>query len=352
MKRIEKNVLYYPTIEIINTKWIRTALCIWDNVYRIVPPRYTPKDCDEVKYLIDQGLVHNIRLTDDDLKIAAEKYLKFMKKVPFVPAAAEKNDTDYINLHEEKLDVRIKQYFNILEEKNNKKGFLKISREQVNLYMLFLSETVANSRNMAKITDSRDMYTAIQYFQQKGLFSEAGIADSAFNEKLFALMLPIIMPKDIANIDLEKLLKIRNKSLDNRRSFRDSIENFAKNISSQKIYDEEYLKECMERFKNEQLAINSETKKMIISDIGDIAIDYLTTTIPVFLKNLISSQINTADNMLLTAIAGMPVMAKSVRKKWKSNTANYLVECGDSLNGVMDLKPYKYTSDLNEFIND
>ena len=52
MNTIEKNVLYYPTIEIADTRWIRTALCIWDNVYRIVPEGYEPKDCDDAIILL------------------------------------------------------------------------------------------------------------------------------------------------------------------------------------------------------------------------------------------------------------------------------------------------------------
>ena len=51
------NVLYYPFIEIQDETWLKSALCIWDVVYRIVPAGYTPKDSDEVAEAVQAGKV-------------------------------------------------------------------------------------------------------------------------------------------------------------------------------------------------------------------------------------------------------------------------------------------------------
>jgi hypothetical protein len=57
---MSKDVLYYPTIEFYDEVWLKTSLCLWDKIYRIVPDSYKPKDSDEVKTAIDNGLVKNI----------------------------------------------------------------------------------------------------------------------------------------------------------------------------------------------------------------------------------------------------------------------------------------------------
>lgn len=331
MNTIEKNVLYYPTIEIADTRWIRTALCIWDNVYRIVPKGYEPKDCDDAKHLIDKGLLHDIHLTKDDLDKTSKEYLKFMKKVPFLPSAAEEKSNAYINLHKNKLDVKIMKHFKDLSKGDKKNNFFKVPREQATLYMLFLAETVANGRNMAKITDSRDMYTAIQYFQQKGIFEAGNLLNSSQDEKLLSLILPIIMPQDIANIKIEKLVKIRNKNQENRRNFRDSLETFTKDLSSCKIKDEKYLIECAERFRNEQLAVHKDIKEFLFNNSFEIVSGFCYTTIPVFIANHLRAPDEIIKTIGLTLTATLPAAAKSIRKKWKSNCANYLVEMSDSV---------------------
>ena len=49
--------------EIQDETWLKSALCIWDVVYRIVPAGYTPKDSDEVAEAVQAGVVKNIKLT-------------------------------------------------------------------------------------------------------------------------------------------------------------------------------------------------------------------------------------------------------------------------------------------------
>jgi len=43
---------------------VKSSLLLWDHVYRIVPDDYTPMDSDEIKALIDAGLVRNVTLDE------------------------------------------------------------------------------------------------------------------------------------------------------------------------------------------------------------------------------------------------------------------------------------------------
>jgi len=66
-KLLDGGILYYPTIEIHDDAWLKSALCIWERVYRIVPVGYKPRDSIAVQKAVDAGLVESIRLSNDDL---------------------------------------------------------------------------------------------------------------------------------------------------------------------------------------------------------------------------------------------------------------------------------------------
>lgn len=65
---MRNSILYYPTIEIRDEEWLKSALLVWDKVYRIVPKHHVPNDSDEIKEAIDNDLIRSITLEDDDLK--------------------------------------------------------------------------------------------------------------------------------------------------------------------------------------------------------------------------------------------------------------------------------------------
>ncbi|MCD6447284.1 MAG: hypothetical protein J7L40_03875 [Candidatus Marinimicrobia bacterium] len=76
---MSKDVLYYPTIEFYDETWLKASLCVWDKIYRIVPSSYDPKDSDEVKIAIDNGLVENISLSKADLSQTAEMFEAYLE---------------------------------------------------------------------------------------------------------------------------------------------------------------------------------------------------------------------------------------------------------------------------------
>ena len=104
---MSKDVLYYPTIEFYDETWLKSSLCLWDKIYRIVPSSYNPKDSDEVKIAIDNGLVENIILNKHDLAQTAELFESYLENAEIVPAAVEGWENVDVRLHPEKVDARI-----------------------------------------------------------------------------------------------------------------------------------------------------------------------------------------------------------------------------------------------------
>ncbi len=77
---LPKTALYFPTIEFQDEEWLKSALCIWDHIDRIVPPDYVPQDTSEVRQMVDHGLIRSIKLTLNDLNDAADSFSRPLKK--------------------------------------------------------------------------------------------------------------------------------------------------------------------------------------------------------------------------------------------------------------------------------
>lgn len=52
--------LYFPYIHFQDKNWLKYALLYWDCVKRIVPRSYAPKDDDDIRILMDKGMVENV----------------------------------------------------------------------------------------------------------------------------------------------------------------------------------------------------------------------------------------------------------------------------------------------------
>ena len=81
--------LYYPHIEIADPKWLKTALLLWDHVYRIVPSTYAPLDDDDTKLAADACLVRPVTLEKPDLQGIAADFRGFVESLPYMPAGLE-----------------------------------------------------------------------------------------------------------------------------------------------------------------------------------------------------------------------------------------------------------------------
>ena len=63
------SILYYPHIEFQNEAWVKSSLLLWNHVYRIVPEGYVPNDSDDIKALIDEDLVRDIKASSAECPV-------------------------------------------------------------------------------------------------------------------------------------------------------------------------------------------------------------------------------------------------------------------------------------------
>ena len=71
--------LYYPSIEINNIEWLKTALLYWDDITRIVPSGYIPQDSDDIKRIKGElGLINNIEPNAGLVYSASESFFDWL----------------------------------------------------------------------------------------------------------------------------------------------------------------------------------------------------------------------------------------------------------------------------------
>jgi len=251
-KLLDGGILYYPTIEFQNEKWLKSALCIWDRVYRIVPTTYSPLDTEMVKKALDLGLVESISLSEADLKDSATHFKKFWNKVPAIPDGLHGDQNT--RLHVEKVNSRVLPLLRKMRRKTAMGGFLTVPKSVADTYMLFLSDVVARRRSVAKLTDDSDMFALMHYFANDGNMNEFLLADD-FPEMSISLTLATVLPTGLDHAPIEKIVMFRNDSAEPRLRFRDSVTSFAHELA--KVEDERHVHQLAQNMRRDCKTLQS-----------------------------------------------------------------------------------------------
>ena len=109
------SILYYPHIEFQNEAWVKSSLLLWDHVYRIVPDGYTPDDSDEVKALLEEDMVRDVKLEENDREDTFVEFLNLCNRIETnMPSGLVPSDEDRI--HPDKIDTRLYPCFVMIEK--------------------------------------------------------------------------------------------------------------------------------------------------------------------------------------------------------------------------------------------
>ncbi|WP_394897800.1 hypothetical protein [Clostridium butyricum] len=348
------SVLYYPSIEFENEFAIKSALCIWDTIYRIVPETYIPNDSSEIKTAIQEGAIKNIVLNKQDLEMASEGFLDFMENIPFIPAGMD--GYDVINLHRDKVDGRLYPY--LLELSKKVTGdWITLSEQIVHGYMLFLANSVCRNRKISKITDNPDVFSIMGYFENDGQFDEF-IYNPNAQEYYTNLVVSTLVPAGVERTDINILLKFREKTSRLRSEFRNTVCSFTDEIKD--INDKEYAQDLIKKLK----------KDLDYSKEGLIEQSFS------FIKNLVPSLISVGIPTTLTAFGTLGSQGDLFSKKtimescsigaiaaisdgiskckgWSSDTASYYVGMRSTFeDGFLRYYEPRFDRIFEEFMND
>ena len=214
------SILYYPHIEFQNEAWVKSSLLLWDHVYRIVPEGYSPNDSDEIKALVDEDLVRDIKLDDKDREDTFDEFLKLCERIENrMPAGLIPSYEDRI--HPGKIDNRLYPFLDLIGEYFiDKDNWLHLSKELARGYMFKLSQVVARIRNLNRGTDDLDAWSINPYFCENANFGDF-LQDPTAKGFFCSVTLEDIVPKNIGEVSARELVTFVNKRKDERKLLRE-----------------------------------------------------------------------------------------------------------------------------------
>lgn len=352
-------VLYYPTIEFMDEAWLKSSLCVWDKVYRIVPESYEPKDSDEVKIAVDNGVVENIVLTEQDLSQTADEFIEFVESADILPAGLDGYHEFNHRLHPEKMDARVLPILEELSREINVDGFLNVSSEVANLYMLYLSNVVSRRRGISKLTDNGDMFSVMHYFANDGNFDEWVYNEEA-EELSTALAISSILPSGIESINIGRVLEFRKTTEANRSHFKKKLDELINELI--KIEDEGFSENRVKEYITELEDNNSEVSQRISEFFGEFKYSLLSVGLPTAASTLsllsgsgnIFDLSNIGKSCLIGAVSAIADASRSKRKEWSSQDSFYYHQMKDVFGGKKGIRYTlpNYHRIYEEFIND
>jgi hypothetical protein len=357
----QDKILYYPTIEFQDETWVKSALTFWDKVYRIVPRGYNPNDSDEIYIAKQEGLIEDVFLSADDLKIAAIEFEKFCDNQNGLPAGLDASLYE-VRLHTDKIDERLKPFFAQFSKSIDKDGFYKIPERIANGYMFFLSDTVSKRRNIPKLTDNPDMFAAMTYFDVEGEIDE-WFTDEEASESYSNLVIENLIPADIRSMSINDLIKLNKGMSEYKTEFRKSVSEFNDKLT--KIEDSDFALMEIKKFKDELTRFNASKTEVLKTYIKELKPSLLYVGLPVCTTSLIgsiysnptdlySTMIQISKGIFLGGIASLGNAAKDVRNRWTSSRSNYYLELKKQLTSDhnAEIRITNMNNRLEEFIND
>ena len=349
------SILYYPTIEFQSDTWLKAAICVWEKVYRIVPASYKPNDSDEVKEAIDAGLVESIKLEKRDLSKAAADFQCFMDNADTFPSSLSGYGNLDIRIHPEKIDAKLLPLFESLASKIDPEGFLSVSEQVANAYMLYLATNIARRRQIGKATDDPNVFSVDSYFQFDGNFTEY-IFDESQTEVAATVVLPQLLPSGLETDSMKRVLNFRHKHSEARAAYRECVLDLAKLLT--KVESKSHVQEVINDFKSKLEEPKRSPIGKATATISEHKYSALAIGLPIaaaaFLDGEKFKWSVALGEIGLAIIATMADANKSKRSQWKQTDAFYHL----ALNGYFDWQQGRRTglsrtSDIfHEFMDD
>lgn len=228
---MNKNILYYPTIEFKKEdyKWLWIASLLWDKIYRIVPDGYCLDEPQNIQELCSSGDIGIPLAPNRYSEEIASDFLKKIEEEYWNAAALEFNHDDiekykdYTRVHKDKVDVTLRNIM-LMDNKNLQDDeWLFVPQEMANVYMTYLANHIASENNLALNTHNYDIWTASTFFQFDDAIQDGVFWGRDYTNKSTAVLASILIkdfiPENLMGISPKELLKFRKSRGGEREEF-------------------------------------------------------------------------------------------------------------------------------------
>lgn len=263
---MNRTILYYPTINIPRTSWLKHALLYWDEVSSIIPMnngQFLYELSPDIQYLIEEG---QFRPIQPETLISGEnnweKFQEFQDEFrdvvqnPYFITFRNRNlyRTKNHLIHKNKVEQKkgrihrnktSEELFHFLEDlglatREENDEWLIFEHNTALLYMSLLAKYLAEV-DSEQTTIGTDFY-AYEKFNFKNIRRNDSFPVISFD-------LNNILPSPNENVSLEQIINFKRHRADNLRHFKSKISDFQTQISKSKSNAE--LKESAINFQEE-----------------------------------------------------------------------------------------------------
>ena len=362
------HALYYPHINLRNKNWIKHALLFWDNISRIVPASVSPSDDEDIiRIKYETGFIKDYLPMSKDTTDAFREFIRQMRPIlesdqfyhdrfnrreyfesnvyrerhtrgydmgrKFFSEMVRSNGT-YI--HIEKLDPTLMEYLIslglALPGQENWEGWVKVDDEIGLLYMTYFAKSISKNNSLPIVTDVEKSFSASLYFES----SSNSDYQSEFEYRLGNLLIETAIPKNINEVPIDKILKIRNKYDSERTAFFNEISSLATSITH--IDNQSALEDALNQHSKILRQETNNLEKLYNSHGIESVNKFLTISLPSALVSLSDHIPNEFEPYTIAGgtLFGLISAASSIKKdsiKLKENPKSYLLslraELGD-----------------------
>jgi len=347
--------LYYPTIDILNEDWLKTAVLFWDEINTIVPNSIeNPYQQNTTQYLADEGILKPLRVHPEldmveDLTKDTLNYLNTNEGFQLLT----QRQGGHATIHRDKLPRDVGRLFDIhpekfpheirymLRESLTRDGWFRVGSDFAIFYMTLLANIICDRNSIALLTDNaltsnltdkvrlgnqiaiqgRD-YDFHHHRHQEYIHLSQGLLTNLIIEGV----------KIKSSSSLEDIVKFKNRHRDELGLFRTNIAKLTQNVSKEKNLeairqevDDIYRDEFLPSYNNFKKALSGSGIKWVSDNFMKVSvISTSATALPMALLGLALPQ-------ALIAGAGVSLITSLIsynedkKEKLRTNPYSYLL---------------------------
>src|SRR5258708_7667867 len=250
--------LYYPLIHFPHDSWIKLAALYWDKLGRIVPADYPLNDSDTVQKLQEElGFVENFTPNENDTARVASEFCKLLdqysdKLKRYYSALSQGSNLGYIYAKDKTAEPLARRLLQMglavhmtASRKYSRFYRLEMHPKLVSVYMEALSVQMASTRGLQPVTHNMQDHVLMGEYTLERLVQALLEADDGQphlvgssptpqeTEKLMAaIALQSVLPQDVANVPIVKIIQLRQKHRAELTAFQTYIHDFTANLDT------------------------------------------------------------------------------------------------------------------------
>lgn len=310
---VSSKALYYPSIDIRDEEWLKTAYLFWDEINTIVPTSLEGRAYknNTTRYLEDEGYLRPYFVKPESAVVRnlVDKVKSFAKteegKACLNQVAPDNvhhnpymDERSQFYLHKEKLPFEIQQ---LIGDKLGEDGWARVSDNFADYYMTILANAIASQKSMTLLTDATPLANLTTKCSEEA--AHRSLSATGSTSSITSVSQSLLVKMIMDGIKINPLTSFQDLKIfkDYHRSELDNFRNGLDEITSLNMpdgIDYEGMVQCVKDIYDRKvlLAYNdlkaalSGSRISFLNDVSSICYSGITTTVLDTMTNLSGPQ--------------------------------------------------------------